>query len=184
MVSFTSNDVDSVYRMGRYVEKAQQLRLLMVKLATMTQTTKENVYPLKEKEKWARTHTEDVVQCFHSVEALNQRRIHCIASLARTMGVCYQVRGSTQLVTGIRRETLADCPRMEKAKLTGVSDGLACPSHHAFLSDLSPLRISCANWSTFEHLGQSTCAEFHEKHGLSKQIRATKDPYLAKRSRL
>ena len=87
MVSFTSNDVDSVYRMGRYVEKAQQLRLLMVKLATMTQTTKENVYPLKEKEKWARTHTEDVVQCFHSVEALNQRRIHCIASLARTM-VC------------------------------------------------------------------------------------------------
>ena len=72
-VSFTSNEVDSVYRMGRYVEGAQTPRPVMLKLATMTHKQKEifrNIHLLKGKEKWTRTHIQDGLP----VEALNQRR--------------------------------------------------------------------------------------------------------------
>ena len=186
-VSFTANDVDSVYRMGRYVEGMQRPRPVMLKLATMTQKKEifRMIHLLKGKAKWSKVHLQDDLP----KETLNQRRdIRCIASLARTMDIECQVRGSVLHIGGRRYtyddlNTLPHGLSLEKAKIVEVQDGFAFQSHHAFLSNLYPARITYkgATYPTVEHLYHAVCAEFHEQHDLARNIRTTKDPYLAKR---
>ena len=73
---------------------------------------------------------------------------------------------------------------IDQVKIVATKDGIAFQSHHAFLSNMYPCKISYEgiDYKSSEHLYFSEMARHHSRLDLLKDIINAKDGYAAKRA--
>ena len=124
-----------------------------------------------------------------SQEEQDKRRdMRCIFAAGKSRGVDVKLKGSSIVIDGVKynHSDIYNLPKnlsIDQVKIVATKDGLAFQSHHAFLSNMYPCKISYdgIDYKSSEHLYFAEMARHHNRMDLLKEIINAKDGYAAKK---
>ena len=145
-VEFSDSDIKSAYRLGPVNDKASRPRSIKVQFLNnqFNFDIFKNISKLKGKEAWKGVHISDAVTQEEQEKRCDMR---CIFAAGKAKGVNIELKGSSVIIDGTKYShtdiyTLPKGLSINQVKIVATKDSLAFQSHHTFLSNMFPCKIS------------------------------------------